>query len=528
MSSPGLPVFLLPPRPAPRDWPLAGACAGLLLGLAELALAAPISLSAPLALLAVAGPAFGLAFAATLLGGVLKARGERPSHSSLVAWVAGLIPLAAATPLALPQADGASWLALAVLLALAALVLVASAAAARLADRAERSGTPASALLVWGATALAVAAAERALLGTGPGGAAAFGLALALVLAVAGAVGGAFAFARRRGAGRPRASFASLFGRLAALALAVIFAPLALPWLLADRDAPPQSGSPPHILVLALGPAALESAGARGMGSLARWSGIRYEPRVSDPTRALEALLTLPDGAALVPLLAAQGYATAAIVSEGARASESLAREVDARPSGFARLERELGWLTAAPWLVGPGAPALVKLGLGGERRTPAQLASDARAWLLRRGGSPTPFFLLVDFRGGDAADPAASAREEEAAVALLNHLDQAGVSQRTAVLLVRTDDAREPALRVVVRPPLVWAQPAGDPVVARPVAASEIGEALRQVAGGDGVTPIDFPGVLAPRPPGDSAARSAPRAGFEATLRTAPRAAAR
>jgi hypothetical protein len=507
MSFPGAPVFLLPPRPALRDWPLAGVCAGLLLGLAELAFAAPDGPPARLAILAITCLALAVGVAAGILGLVLHGLRARPSYSTLVAWVAGLIGFAAVTPLALPRADRSGLLALAALL-LAALAMAGAAfAAARLADRSERSGTPANALLVWGATATAVAAGERACLG-----APAFSLELlallgGLVLGGAGVACAVVSVARRRGTSRPRASFAQLFGLLAVVALTAAYAPRALPWILAERDLLPKGGAPANILIVVVGGASV----AQGMGTLAGWSGIRYEPRVSEPTRALEALLTLPDGAALVPALAADGYVTAAILADAGLAQAIGAREIDARPGGRARLERELRWLALAPWLAGPGRPVLDRLGMDGDVRSPAQLADDARGWLLRRGASASPFFLLIDFRHLGTVDPAESTREEEAVASLFDLLDQAGLADRTIVLLARTGGERDPPLRVVVRPPLAWPRSEGEAVVARPVQASELGAALWQIARGDGVTPIAFPGVIgAPRSPA-SEARSEP-----------------
>ena len=509
MSFPGAPVFLLPPRPALRDWPLAGACAGLLLGLAELAFAAPDDPPARLAILAVTCLALALALAAGILGLVLQGLRSRPSYSELVAWVAGLIGFAAVTPLALPRADRSGLLAFAALLLAALATAGAAFAVARLAARSERSGTPANALLVWGASATAVAAGERASLGGSALGVAPLALLGGLVLGGAGVACAIFSFVRRRGSSRPRASFARLFGLLAVVAVTAAYAPRALPWILAERDLPPRGGAPAHILILAV-----DSAGAsetHGLGTLAGWSGIRYQPLVPEPTRALEALLTLPDGAALVPLLDAEGYVTAAILADAGLAQAFGARDVDARPGGRARLERELRWFAAAPWLAGPARSALDRLGLGGDVRSPAQLADDARGWLLQRGASVSPFFLLVDFRHLGTRDSAESAREEEAAATLLDHLDQVGLGERTVVLLARIGGEREPPLRVVVRPPLAWPRGEGGAVVERPVQAGELGEALRQIARGDGVTPIAFPGVIgAPGEPA-SEARSEP-----------------
>jgi len=489
---------LLPPRPALRDWPLAGACAGLLLALAELLLAAPTRPPPPLAMLGAASLALGLALAAFALGLLLRVLRRRPSYSALVAWVAGLIALAAAAPLALPRPGVSGLLSLGVL-GIATLAAAGMAfAAAQLADRSERSGTPANALLCWGATAALVAAGERVLLGEPAFGALTLALLAGAVLAGAAAACAAFTLARRRGASRPRASFGSVLSGLAAVTLAAAYAPSALPWLLADREPPLPAGVPSNILILAFGPggSAAQAADARGLGALGGWTGIHYEPLVPGPERALEALLTLPDGAKLVPALASDGYLTGAILADASLGQDVGAREVDGRPSGRVRLERDLRWLAAAPWLAGPGRRALDRLGLGGGVRPPGQLASDARGWLLQRGASPIPFFLLVDFR---CLEPSAAggAADEEAVASLLDHLEQMGLAGRTVVVLAQTGGPRERPLRVVVRPPLAWPGGAGSATVSRAVQASELGATLRQIARGDGKTPIPFPGVV-------------------------------
>ncbi len=495
MSFPGFPVFLLPPRPALRDWPLAGASAGLLLALAELLLAAGARPPPALALLGVASLAFGLALAAFALGLTVRTLRQRPSHSALVAWVAGLIALATLAPLALPRPGVSGWISLAAL-ALAALATAGAAfAAARLADRSERAGTPANALLCWGATALLVAAGERLLLGERALGWPALAGVAGGVLLGAIAVWAAYALARRRGSSRPRASFPQLLAGLAAAALAAGYAPVAIPWLLADREPPSPGGAPANILVVAFGSAgeAARAAGARGQDALAGWTGILYEPIVAAPQRALEALLSLPDGAPLVPALADDGYRTAAILADPSLGQEIGTREVDARPGARLRLERDLRWLAAAPWLAGPGRHTLERLGLGDGVRPPAQLASDARGWLLRKGASPIPFFLLVDFR---LLAPAASGAED-AIASLLDHLGQIGLAERTVVVLAQTGGPRERPLRVVVRPPLAWPGVAGSATASRPVEASELGATLREIAHGDGETPVPFPGVV-------------------------------
>ena len=106
---------------------------------------------------------------------------------------------------------------------------------------------------------------------------------------------------------------------------------------------------------------------------------------------------------------------------------------------------------------------------------------------------SPIPFFLLVDFRREAAGDGG----DEEAAASLLDHLEQIGLAGRTVVLLVQTGGPRERPLRVVVRPPLAWPGMEGSATAARAVEASELGATLRQIARGDGQTPVPFPGVV-------------------------------
>jgi hypothetical protein len=498
MSFAGAPAFLLPPRPALIDWPLAGACAGSLLALAELGLCAGEPPPPRVALLSATTLALGLALAALLLGLALRTFGARPSYSTLVAWVAGLIALAAVAPAVLElrgAQPGAAYaaLAFAVLAALAVAF-----AAARVADRSERAGLPASARLWWGATALLVAAGERAAQGALP-------LRISPALLLAGLVLGAgavatalFAFARRRGVSRPRASFAYLVVLLVPAAVAAAYTPAALPWLLADRERADLSDAPASILILAFGRAgdAPAQRDADRSEVLSGWRGLRYEAQVSEPARALEALLTLPDGEPLLPSLAGAGYQTAAILRDAALAGDVGVLDLDARAGGRARLHGDLRWLAAAPWLAGPGSELLGRLGFTGATRSPDQLAGDARDWLLRRGGTRIPFFLLVDFRSGEpAADE--TVREQEAAADLIDSLEAFALADRTVVLLARTGGAGEPPLRVVVQPPLAWPGIAEDGAGPRSIAAGELGSTLQRIGRGNAATPVAFPGFV-------------------------------
>ena len=498
-------AYLLPPRPALGDWPVAGACAGLLLGMAELALAAPTGSPPPrLAALTIAGLALALACASFGVGCVLEILRVRPSHSALVAWVTGLIALATAAPLALPRPGASPLAGLLAFGLVAALVLSVSFAAAGIADRSERAGIPARGILWWGATALLVAAGERIWLGPEATGARWGALLAGLWLAGALAVCSIYLIARRQGASQPLAPFGRILVMLVSAAAAAAAAPWALPWLLAERDLPAPGSAPANILIVALGAASRTAATqSHAEDSFGGWTGIRYEPLVPEPADALEALLTLPDGAALVPALAADGYRTAMILTDPGVAHDFGVRQVDGRTGDRAQLEGELRWLAVAPWLVGPGRGALQRLGLGGDVRTPDQLSSDARGWLLRQGASAGPFFLLVDFRRRESASAAAPEQEDAALAALLDHLDQVGLGQRTLVALVRTGGLREPPLTILVRPPLAWPGSSGTQVALRPVQASELGATLRKLARGDGKTPVEFPGIVRVRPVG-------------------------
>ena len=498
MSLPGVPVFLLPPRPAPRDWPLAGACAGLLLGLAELAFAAPDGPPARLAILSVTCLALALGLAAGILGFVLHELRGRSSHSALVAWVAGLIGFAAVTPLALPHADRSGLLALAALL-LAALAMAGVAfAAARLADRSERSGTPANAMLVWGATAIAVAAGERAAFDGSALGVAPLALLGGLVLGGAGVACAVFSLARRRGSSRPRASFARLCGLLAVVALAAAYAPRALPWLLAERDLPPQTGVPAHILILVVDSAG--ASGTQGIGTLASWSGIRYEPLVPEPTRALEALLTLPDGAPLVPALDADGYVTAAILADAELSQAVGAREVDARP-GRARAARARAALARGGAVArGPGptcarAARAWAVMSARPRSSPPTRGAGCCDGARPRSRSSCSSTSACSSRGPIAAESGSRARKRRPRCSTISIRWGSPIAR--VVVLARTGGAqsRRCASWCARRSP--GRRSDGEAVVARPVQASELGATLRQIARGDGITPIAFPGVI-------------------------------
>jgi hypothetical protein len=285
-----------------------------------------------------------------------------------------------------------------------------------------------------------------------------------------------------------------------AAVLAAASAPAALPWLLADRELAPAEGSPARMLVAVYGPAAPGEASESAL--LAGERGIAYALDVGDAGRPLEALLAPPAGDPLVPLLVRRGYATAAVVADGSLGPDVGAVQRDARPGARARVSGDLRWVASGPWLAGPARRVFERLGLGDAARTPEQLASAARGWLLQHGGSATPFFLLVDLRHREPRTPAELARDEAVLDGLLDHLDQSRLGERTLVLLARAGHPGERQLRALLRPPLAWRAASAEPL-ARPVRASELAAALEEIARGDVSNPVSLPGVASAWPRG-------------------------
>jgi len=189
-------LILVPPRPRLSDWILSGAGAGAALGIAELAIVflGGHSPAPPLSLLVIAAEVFAVAVGAGLLGWLLRARGAQPSHSLMVGALIGPLLAAAIVGIACSRViSGGSATALGVAGLMAALSLAAAAAltAARIGDRLERSGAPVSGPLVWLATALPLACAERVFQSNGDQKlvlAALGGVSLAAIALIAGAL----------------------------------------------------------------------------------------------------------------------------------------------------------------------------------------------------------------------------------------------------------------------------------------------------------------------------------------------------
>lgn len=486
MSAEPAPVYLLPPRPRPRDWALAGACAGLALGLAEvgISLASRLELPASLAAGLAASDALMVALVATAVGAATWAAGYRPSHSGLVGAVLGIQLFVAVSA---PLVADPTLRSLGVVAVLALAIGALGVAAARLADRTERAGVPASGPLVWGATGLLVAGASRLAY---DGALAAPGRLLGLGFAAAVIAGGtalAHELGRRRGSG-PRMRFGRLLVLLSLATGLLALAPALVPWLLLDRDLAPVASGPANILVAILPGDDIPNESVEWMSL----GGTPYElPSSASPRDP--AFPRLPNGRALANQLVASGFATALIAREPTRTPELASIEVDDRPGARTQLAGDASWLAAAPLWRGPGAPLLSWLGLDRAVRTPDQITTAATRWLLRwrTSRSGVPFFLRVDFRGPDTTTAEIDAGLGE----ILDTLHQLDVGATTLILAAAVPaGASSGRSRATLRPPLVWQQPAVSTGPARRLEPGELGAALARVAASPAETPAALP----------------------------------
>jgi hypothetical protein len=431
-----------------------------MLGVAELlvALASDVGLPSVLALLMVGIDAVIASLVAGAIGIVLWATSARPSYSALVGAMVGVL-LWTSFSAPLWTAWGHESLSAGALarfgigsVAIAGIGL----GVARFADRSERAGVPASAPLVWAATALLLAGAAR-LAYDGPTRAreSLAGLAIAgTVLAAAAALAGYTA--RQRGSGA-LIGFEKLLVRLTSLAGCVAYAPLIATWILFDGELSPIPLGPPNILALAIDHSPNDEHSLRTIEFLAR-TGQRYEiervsgghPQVWLSSRAEESPVTAS--------LFASGHATGAIVRDPRFASGIGVPDVDARSGGRGKIAGPASWMSGAPLLAGPGGALVALLEFGDETRIPARVGAQARTWLERwrttRAGSP--FFLLVDFRG-----QATSVEEVDDSIgALLDTVDQLGAGMSTLVVVLLDPPSADEPLRVVLRAPMIWGEP--------------------------------------------------------------------
>jgi hypothetical protein len=476
-------------------WWSGSACAGLLLGLAELAISAREGKVVPplLALALLASCTASVALAGGIAGAVLRRLDleQRPSHSTFVGAVVGPLLAVALGALSwlLPGGARALWLVYSLETGILAGLLT-----ALVASRAERAGRPASALATWAGAALLLAEIARMahtggepwrwsalptlLLGTGLGTAGLLGLT-------------------PRGSRGPRTTFGSALAILLMGAVAGAFAPRLIPWLLLDRNLPETGPWPPNFVLVTL-EAVDEDPPAGALLPTLRLFGTRaFEYETEEPVA--RALLATPEGSLLAPRLEATGYATAAILTmEGALTVG--ASHVEQEPGGRRRLREDAAWMAGAPLLIELGAPLLTLLGEDRILRSPEQVGAAAARWLLRWRvtRAPAPFFLVVDFRA-----PGAQADAIDAGLAtILDRLDDMALSEDTLLAVaIGEPRARVTAgsgLRVVLVPPATWRRPPRtDPLP--PIRGGELGSALLRIATSRVGAPVSLPGLAEP-----------------------------
>jgi len=494
------------------DWLWAGASAGLVLGLAELAVAVPAgsALDPRLAALVLGIDSVVVALGSVLIGAILRSRSVRLSRSGLVGAVVG--------PLLFAAISGRFWSALSAgelpemidfsgLMTAALLATAAGLAASRLADALERRGIVCSALYVWGGVALPLAASER-LTHTewfsGPFGAL---IALTVVLAAAAAAWATVEIARQRDRHSAR-TFGWLLLWLGVSSIGAAATPTLLPWLLYDRDAPEIGIGPANFLIAVL-PDSNQSGLSRSFDppavapTLERLAaeGSSYEILSETRRAGAYAILTDTREAAVVPQLSDAGYATAAILPGGNAPPELAAAEVDAQPGARRLLEGPLAWLGAAPLLTGPALPLLRSLGLDTETRDADRIAQRAKAWLLdwRMERSAVPFFLFVDFRNAAPPQNGESLLERSDARLgdILEHLRMLGVEDSTLVVVLSASssqvDIRARPSRAVLRAPTSWPRPVWS-IEKGPISGGRLGSFLVEVGQSDGKFPVALP----------------------------------
>jgi len=508
------PDFRVPPRPVLLDWLWAGACAGLVFGLAELAVAVPAgsALDPRLAALVLGIDSALVALVSFLVGAILRSRSVRTSRSGLVGAVVG--------PLLFAAIAGRSWSALtagglpelidfAGLMTAALFATAAGLAAARLANGLEQRGVICSAPYVWGGVALLLAASER--LADGAHFTALPGVIVAtvLILSTAGAAWTALEIAKRRASRAPRA-FGWLLTWLVIVSIGAAASPTLLPWIFYDLDAPEIGIGPPNFLIATVpDPNRAESSHSVGVQAVTptllelAFGGATYEI-LPEPFRA-EARAPLIDSrdTPVVSQLSAAGYATAAILPGGNVPQELAVAELDAQPGARRLLEGPLAWLGAAPLLNGPALPLMRLLGLDSEARAADRLAERAKAWLLdwRTERAGAPFFLFVDFR--NAAPPANGETLLERSDArlgdILEHLLMLGVQDSTLVVVLSGDETgtsgRGRPSRAVMRPPMAWPRPTRA-AQAGLLRSGQLGDFLLEASRSDGTSPVTLPGA--------------------------------
>jgi len=500
--------FLLPPRPRLRDWPAAGAAAGLLLGGGDLLWAAQAGAArAPLSLVCLilgfdAGVGAALATATAL---ALRGCGIRLCYSAAAGALVGVQAGIATLDLGLAAAS----VKLAPAGALAAVVLSglcaagAGAALARLGERLEDAGLPLAALPLWAASGLLLAGAGAA---ASSGSSAGLAL-LAGALCAPGIAWLALRTARARGvrARAPLSEVALHAGLLVALGAG---AHQAMPWLRYAGELPSLSAGPPSLLLVSADPE-LGRESAEAAAELIGWNGVRYAGLAGDPAQSGLAQLRLPDGRSLAAALREAGFASASLHAAAPGLDASDFAEVDAATPPLTALAREAPGVRGLAWLHCCAKRVVPALRLDATRRTPAELSRLAGRWLLdwRSRRAQRPFVLRVDYRAAesDAAGLIPALGE------LLRQLDQHEIAQRTLIVLA-LPGARGSRGKVVVRVPEGWPLPAPERREVRGLRANALAEALLAASLGDPRARA-LPGVAAPEQPAAEAEPAQARA---------------
>lgn len=487
-------LYVLPPRPGLWDWLRAGVGAGLVLGMAEWAVALPaggVAIPPELAASVFAIEAFVVGAGSLLVGVVLRLARIHLSRSALVGAVVG--------PLLFAAVSGEFWerfnpdrisamIAFSGCITAALFAALAGLVCAHLGDRLERSGIVANTVFVWAAVAAPLAVAERLLHELALPAATVWLAALLLVGAAIPWLGAQVA--ARRGS-QPARSFGWVLGWLVVLAGVMAWSPIAVHWLLYEPDLREIDPGPSNFVVLRLPRAPGDSASAL-LGS----GAVSYE--LLPEARGARGVLVTRAGNSVASELVAAGYATAAILAGDEPPPELLAAEVDSVPGARQLIEGRLAWLAAVPLLTGPARPLFRSTGLEAAARSSDQIAQQARLWLLdwRTTRSGVPFFLYVDFlRAAPGTERSAAERATEGMEDLLEHLLMLGVEKSTLIVaLEQRVNGRAAPVRAIVRTPSAWPGPPPSGRAGR-VRASELGQLLVEVARSDGATRIALPG---------------------------------
>lgn len=472
------------PHPPDPDgvigWATAAAVAALLLGLAEIAVAAAGGVLPPpsVAFLAIFASVVATVVCGVSVGLFINVTGGPADRATLVGATLG--------PLAWVALGPPAWTTGGPLLvgAMGAIAASCGIGGVVIAREASERGHPLSSLWLWGGAAMLLAGAAR-LAATGSG----------LEVAVAFFLGLAVLGFCLRAAPKPMRSDRRLLGWLTVLVPAACYLPWLLPWLLIDERLPSLDRWPPNFVLVWLEvPEVQPGAPGEPIGTaeLMATDAVRY--RMHSTESPANQLLGLPNGNLIAPHLEARGYATASILPRPGSLVAGT-QETDDRAAGRAQLATSASWMAGAPWLSRPASSLLGWVGHDRNERGPDQLGRAAGRWLLRWRAlrAPAPFFLVVDLRAERANADAIDAGLR----ALLDRLDAIDLELRTAVVLVIESPAEAGGARVLFVPPPSWPPAARQPEPGHALQEGELGAALVRLADSKYDRPALLPGSV-------------------------------